>query len=497
MRVLSGWFVLLCIFMPASARSQELHRYVDADAVDAYRLPHLLRVADSSESSGNLSAAAAEQSKDGEKSYILPAFEIVGFQVLLNLFDRNVGSEKESYRTDLHTIHHNFESDWEFDRDSFDINQIGHPYQGSVYYNLARSSGLNFYESFGYTFAGSYLWEIAGETTKPSVNDQITTSFGGTFLGEALFRTGEVFFRTADRTEAPAPTVAGAITAPAADFNRAVLDKPVTPDLRRQHPAMYRAVELGYANNVNVFNAFDTRSIDRNLGEVGFDIVYGIPGKAGYEYRRPFDYFDLDAALSTSTNDTVDHIFVNGLIYGQDYEAGDSFRGIFGLYGNYNYLAPEIFRVGSSALSLGSTGQWSISPSFALQSSVLGGVGFGSGGTIHATEGGRDYHYGAVPQGSALLRVVYANMASFELSGQEFFVSGPSSDPSGDSNENIARVHAALTLKVSGPHAVGLQYTESQRNAPFKSSPDQHQRVSTAGIFYTYVFGGDFAATRF
>lgn len=68
------------------------------------------------------------------------------------------------------------------------VNQTGHPYQGSVYFGLARSNGLAFWESFGYAFAGSAVWENAGETTPLSKNDQLTTSMGGSFLGESLFR---------------------------------------------------------------------------------------------------------------------------------------------------------------------------------------------------------------------------------------------------------------------------------------------------------------------
>ena len=38
------------------------------------------------------------------------------------------------------------------------------------------------------TFAGSAMWEIAGEDTLPSRNDQVASGIAGSFLGEALFR---------------------------------------------------------------------------------------------------------------------------------------------------------------------------------------------------------------------------------------------------------------------------------------------------------------------
>ena len=67
-----------------------------------------------------------------------------------------------------------------------------------MYHGFARSAGFNYWESAGYTFAGSALWEIFGETTKPSRNDQVASGIGGTFLGEALFRMASLVLEKGD-----------------------------------------------------------------------------------------------------------------------------------------------------------------------------------------------------------------------------------------------------------------------------------------------------------
>src|SRR5882757_9036679 len=123
---------------------------------------------------------------DTRKSYAIPALEVVGFAFLLNQVNRHSGSS--DYDSTWSTIRHNLHSSWVVDSDPFKTNQLGHPYQGSMYQGFARSAGLNYWEAFGYTFAGSALWEIAGEKTPPSRNDQISTGIGGSFLGEVLFR---------------------------------------------------------------------------------------------------------------------------------------------------------------------------------------------------------------------------------------------------------------------------------------------------------------------
>jgi hypothetical protein len=123
------------------------------------------------------------------RSYLIPATEVLTYLFLLNQYDRHFTEPKDVYRTTGTTIReHLTDSKWVFDNDQFSVNQFLHPYGGSVYFGLARSAGLSFWESSLYSVAGSFLWEIGGERTSPSINDMITTPIGGAFLGEPLFR---------------------------------------------------------------------------------------------------------------------------------------------------------------------------------------------------------------------------------------------------------------------------------------------------------------------
>jgi len=77
-----------------------------------------------------------------------------------------------------------------WDLNDFAVNQIGHPYQGSNYFDAARANGLNFYESSALAAFGSATWEFFGETNYASLNDFINTTLGGISLGEMLHRAG-------------------------------------------------------------------------------------------------------------------------------------------------------------------------------------------------------------------------------------------------------------------------------------------------------------------
>ncbi len=74
---------------------------------------------------------ATAQSRDSgvvRKSYVIPALEIVGFQSLLNIFDRAVlGAD---YRSTFKTIRRNLRGPWVVDSDPYTINQFGHPTKG-------------------------------------------------------------------------------------------------------------------------------------------------------------------------------------------------------------------------------------------------------------------------------------------------------------------------------------------------------------------------------
>jgi hypothetical protein len=132
-----------------------------------------------------------------EPSHLVPIFDIVTFDFLLNRYGYRF-VDPGSYDVNGKSIKRNLQSAWVLDNDPFDINQFMHPYQGAMYHGFARSAGLDYWESLGYTFAGSMLWELAGETTIPSRNDQIASGIGGSFLGEPLFRLAELVLRKPD-----------------------------------------------------------------------------------------------------------------------------------------------------------------------------------------------------------------------------------------------------------------------------------------------------------
>ncbi|MBI5017586.1 MAG: DUF3943 domain-containing protein [Deltaproteobacteria bacterium] len=423
------------------------------------------------------------------KSYVIPALEIVGFDFLLNRIDYL--SDKETYGVTASSIRDNATGTWVADADPFTVNQFFHPYQGSIYFGSARSAGLTYWESLGYTIGGSLLWEIAGETGPPSYNDQITTGFGGTFLGEPLFRMASLLLEGGDGRPGVWRELGAALISPPTGFNRLVFGERFDAVFPSRNPAFFTRLRLGGSLNDRVSEQGVSHSVKRKEATADFHMAYGLPGKPGYRYTRPFDYFDFQfTAVNTSM---FENIMSRGLLYGTDYQVGDAYRGVWGLYGNYDYISPQIFRVSSTGLSLGSTGEWRLSRPVTLQGTLLGGLGYGAAGTIRSSSSERDYHYGATPQGLLALRLLFGNVANLDVTARGYYVSSIAATEN-RGVERIARGDAALTVRVYGHHGITLKYVASRRDATYHDIDARRQTIGTFSLLYEVMSDKTFGA---
>jgi hypothetical protein len=426
---------------------------------------------------------------EASKSYGIPAAEILGFQALLHLYDRHHYGCCD-YETTMATVRRNLHSSWGVDRDPFSINQLGHPYAGGIYHGIARSAGLDYWESAAYTFAASAVWEIAGESTSPSRNDQIATGIGGTFLGEALFRMANL----ALEHEGLSPTwreIAATVISPPVGFNRLAFGDRFRAIYPSRGPVYFARLQVGFSGSERGELGGSTVELKRNEGLVDFNLEYGLPGKDGYEYTRPFDYFTFQATASSANG--FENAMTRGLLAGRDLDPTPSSRAVWGLFGSYDYVAPQTYRVSSTGLSLGAVAQWRASEKVNVLGSLLLGAGYTAVGTIGGASQ-TDYHYGLAPQALAQLRVVYGSRLAFDITGREWYVSRVLAAQRGG-HDNIARLDAALTWRVYGRHGISLKYLGNRRDANY---PDLGgtitQKRETLGVFYTLLGHDRFGA---
>ena len=436
-----------------------------------------------------------------DKSYLIPALEIPAFLLLLNGYDRLAYPDsiepdgKKTYDSTLSTFwDHVVHEQWGIDQDAFAMNQLYHPYQGSMYHGFARSAGLNYWEALFYDNVGSFLWEMGGETTNPSINDQIASGIGGSFFGEALFRMANLVLEGDGEKPGLLRELGATILSPSTGINRLAFGDRFKPVFPSHNPATFWRFRFGASLNSDLHDQEDRTTVDKNEVTADISMAYGLPGKPGYSYTRPFDYFHFEFTSLINQDNPFENVMIRGLLLGKKYEAGGSYRGIWGIYGGYDYISPHIFRVSSTSVSLGTTSQWWLSQAIALQGSVLGGVGYAAAGNV-AQVGQRDYHYGIAPQGLLALRLIFGDRAMLDLTGRAYYLTGVGGDDPGGT-ESIVRVNTGLTVRIYGRHALGLQYVASLRDAHYSDRPNSQQTIGTAGLVYTYLGDANFSAVE-
>jgi hypothetical protein len=442
------------------------------------------------------------------RSNLLPVIETAGFLAFLSAYDRvayanDVQDGKKVYSaTPSSTWQHLREQHWVHDQDPFNVNQFAHPYQGAMMYGLARSSGHRFWTSLIHANVGSFVWKMAGETDPPSINDMITTGQAGSLLGEALYRMSDLVLRDlrGGKGRRLHEALAAAIS-PTTAVNRQVFGDRFRSQLSDTTPVTSWQLRLGVAAGALSRDYSAPASLLRRDATAEFWMSYGLPGLPGYDYARPLDYFDLQVSFLSSAGNPIENVMMRGLLIGRQTAEHAQSRGIWGLYGSYDYISPYLFRVSSTALSLGTTRQYWLGPSLAMQSSVLGGIGYGAAGSttvIPSTPTNaaiRDYHFGVTPQALVALRLIAADRVMIDMAAREYYVSGLGSDDVRGS-ETIFRGNVGVNVRIASGHTLGARFVASTRDARYGELPNKKLSEGTITFAYSYLGPHHFGAVK-
>ena len=166
-----------------------------------------------------------------------------------------------------------------------------------------------------------------------------------------------------------------------------------------------------------------------------------------YEYTRPFDYFNFQATASSANG--FENVLTRGLLVGKSYEAGPDYRGVWGIYGSYDYISPQTFRVSTHRRCRSARpATWWLTNDLSLEGTGMLGVGYTAVGTAHGTAStDRDYHYGVTPQALLALRLTYGDKARRSTSPGASTSSASVASGTSGGHDNIVRVDAALTWR--------------------------------------------------
>jgi len=419
------------------------------------------------------------------KAYILALAEVVGIDLAIWGFDYATGAPFAQITSQ--TIKDNLRKGWIIDTDDFWANSLMHPVHGNLTFNAARSLGLNFYESFAYSFLGSYLWEQFMEIQPPSINDMVNTPFGGSLLGEALFRMSRLILDGGGYQPGFFRQAFAFLINPVAGLNRLAFGNKYRGELLLPESWMgeFRlGAVLAGSNHIS-----DSSSV--SIGpwfSISAKIVYNVPGTPGLVLEKPFDHFDFDASLALGGSAAAQpsaSLRIRGLVVGNTLSLGDEPGGLWGLFTSYDFIAPQVYRVqgfgAGPGVALAKRWGW-----FEQHVTLVGEfLPWAGGGTTQAL-GVRDYHYGPGVNVALELRSHITDRWTVRLEGRQYWISGWYS--SGQS-ENISYARASTTIRIYGMHGASAVFDWSYREARYPFQPDITNRAELFSLYYTILQG--------
>ncbi|MDR2423420.1 MAG: DUF3943 domain-containing protein [Prevotellaceae bacterium] len=297
------------------------------------QFPAVLSKAQDNRSDDSLSRSTANWMMPQKKNYLFPLAKVTGINLGVHLFDRFVLITGWA-QVDWGSIRNNLNKGPVWDNDSFSTNLFWHPYHGSLYFNSARSSGLNFWQSTPYAFGGSLMWEYFGEREQPSLNDLFATTIGGMALGEIMHRASHlVLDNSATGWERVGRELAAGIMSPMNLLDRLASGKAwkLRFDKEQQNRPPFK-LNLSVANRF-MSDLYNNRNHFNTL--LSAQMIYG--NHFTEDIHRPYDCFTVNFDLNVLGNQPiVSNVNIIGLIWAQEWNK-DKHDFLAGIFQHFDY----------------------------------------------------------------------------------------------------------------------------------------------------------------
>jgi hypothetical protein len=299
--------------------------------------------------------------------------EVLGINFVsmgINEFVRN----EEFTQANPRSWWYNLTNSFEYDSDQFKTNQLGHPYNGSAYFNAARSNGLNFWVSSAYALFGDFVWECCGETYPISTNDLFATGVGGITLGETFYRmSSEILDNQATGSGRFFKELAAFLVDPVRGLNRQLSGRAHEQDSNPEDPLDWRPPHGSSLITVGARLVGQGGSLSNSsaYGNFEFDHRYG--SVYDNDRRKPYDYFDFALQLTTGQTDTLTTLRIRGDLWekplGSDQTAPNH---VFAVSQFYDFLNNPAFSFGGQSVAATLYSRFRLSDSLGINTRVDG-----------------------------------------------------------------------------------------------------------------------------
>ncbi len=351
-----GWLSVL-VLCPTMALAQADSTSKDADSIAIMRLVKLSSKSDVIPHPKN--GIIWEDDKDKRFRFNDPdytkkrpwkaAAEATGINVLVHSFDRFVLNE-DFAKVTFKDIGHNFRHAFVWDNDQFSTNLFAHPYHGNLYFNAARSNGMNFWESAPYALGGSLQWEFLGEVEPPALNDLIATTIGGIAIGEITHRISALVLNDKSRGfRRFLREFAATVINPMQGMNRIMSGDAwrVRDEYNLYHD--YERIPVDFTITGGYRYLADDGGLFRGESTpfIKFYLEYG--DIFNEEESQPYDYFTTDATFSFAGNQPlINGLHLMGRLWSTSVYSGKDIQTQFGIFQHFNYYDSKPVKDGTT-----------------------------------------------------------------------------------------------------------------------------------------------------
>ncbi len=361
------------------------------------------------------------------------ALEAFAINVGVQCFDQFVMNE-EFAKISFHSIKHNIETGFVWDNDQFSTNLFAHPYHGGLYFNAARSHGMNFWESVPYSFCGSLMWETTCEIEPPAINDLMATTFGGIAIGEVTHRVSNLVFD--DRLSGFPRFMReflGTLICPIKGLNRILSGDAWRVRGKYYQYHDYQRSPVSFSLSAGYRYLADNNTLFRGEGNpyVRFNLVYGNPFDG--ETTKPYDYFTLDATFGLSSNQPlITGLHLLGRLWSVPVEVSKGTEMEFGIFQHFNYYDSQPVKDGTSLVPYRISEAASFGPGIIYrfpqvgnltrfeQRVFLDGILLGGSLTDYYNVIDRDYNMGSGYSVKAISFMEFGKVATFQI-GADYY----------------------------------------------------------------------------
>ena len=280
-----------------------------------------------------------------DTTYVLPipqknlwrsVAEVAGINLLVHSFDRFVMDE-DFAKVNLHTIHRNFKKGFVWDNDQFSTNLFAHPYHGNLYFNSARSNGMNFWESTPFALGGSLMWEFFGEIEPPAINDVLATTFGGICIGEVTHRISDLILDNRRKGFSRfIKEVAATLICPMKGFHRITSGDAWHVKYEEEKHGIQYPFSFDMAFGIRYLA--DDGALFRGESNPYWNLALEYGDAINPQANKPYDYFTANLTFGISGNQPlINGLHILGRLWAAPIEGTRNMEASIGIYQHFNY----------------------------------------------------------------------------------------------------------------------------------------------------------------